>query len=346
MKARVLSHVSGFHMISGESEAAIRVGREALGMAEELGLDELRAHALNNIGTARVNLGDRGGLADLELSIEIALSVKSQESLRAYNNLANVLTTLGELARGREFYTEAFQLAERSGNARSARWTRSILPLYRFWAGDWDRALQLADEVVEETEPHHLVWLCRRVRAHVRLGRGDLAGGLDDAARAVEAARRVSEPQALCPALACYARVLLAADRAETAAEAADEALEIAMAPGYSPRWDLPDLAVVFAELGRPGDLLEALEAASPTRWVEASKLYATGDFGAAADVYGAMGALPEEAQARLTAAESLLAGGRRHEGEAALRSALGFFRSVGASRYADQSTALLAASA
>jgi DNA-binding SARP family transcriptional activator len=347
-KARVLSHVSGFHMISGESEEAVRVGREALAMAEELGLDELRAHALNNIGTARTNLGDTGGVADLERSIEIALSVKSEESLRAYNNLANVLTTLGELTRGRQLYTEAQRLAEHSGNGRFARRSRSILGLYRFWAGDWDQALQLVGEVIEETaqSPNNLEWLCRRVRAHIRLGRGDLTGGLDDATRGVGGARGVSEPQALCPTLACYARALVAVDRADTAAEAADEALQIATAGGYSPRWEWADLAVVCAEVGRTGDLLDALEAAAATRWVEASKLYTTGDFGAAADVYAGMGALPEEAQARMKAAESLLADGRRQEGEAALESALDFYRSVGASRYVDMGAALLAASA
>jgi tetratricopeptide (TPR) repeat protein len=335
-------------MISGESEEAIRAGREALAMAEELGLDELRAHALINIGGARVNLGDTEGLADLERSIEIALSVNSQESLRAYNNLALAVTTLGDVARGLELRTEALRLADHFGNVQWVRWCRSILPLYRFWAGDWDQALRLADEVIEEAarSPHLLEWLCRRVRAHVRLGRGDLAGGLDDATRGVEVARGVSEPQALCPTLACYARALLAADRADTAAEAADEALEIATSGGYSPRWEWADLAVLFAELDRTVDLRDALAARSATRWVEAAMLYSTGEFGAAADVYAGMGALPEEAQARLKAAESLLASGRGQEGEAALQSALDFYRLVGASRYVDEGTALLAASA
>ena len=39
---------------------------QALAMAESLGLDELRAHALDNLGCARCNAGDLTGLRDLE----------------------------------------------------------------------------------------------------------------------------------------------------------------------------------------------------------------------------------------------------------------------------------------
>ena len=87
-KAYVLANVSRFWMLAGLGEQAIRVGRQALAMAEELGLDELQAHALNNIGVSRLGMGDRGGLEDLERSIEIADAINSVESARAYGNLA------------------------------------------------------------------------------------------------------------------------------------------------------------------------------------------------------------------------------------------------------------------
>ena len=52
------SQISRYRMLADKNEDAIRIGEEALSMAERLGLDELRAHALDNIGTARTNLGD------------------------------------------------------------------------------------------------------------------------------------------------------------------------------------------------------------------------------------------------------------------------------------------------
>ena len=38
-------------------------------MAEEIGDDALRAHALNNIGVARISTGRLGGMDDLEESV-------------------------------------------------------------------------------------------------------------------------------------------------------------------------------------------------------------------------------------------------------------------------------------
>ena len=69
-KAYVLSTVSRFRMLAGESEEAVRVGEEALAMATSLGLDELRVHALTNIGPARFDLGRSAeGVADLEQAL-------------------------------------------------------------------------------------------------------------------------------------------------------------------------------------------------------------------------------------------------------------------------------------
>ena len=53
-------------MLAGETDDAIRRRAEALAMAEELGHDELQAHALDNIGIARLGWAINGGLDDLE----------------------------------------------------------------------------------------------------------------------------------------------------------------------------------------------------------------------------------------------------------------------------------------
>jgi len=58
------------------------------------------------------------------------------------------------------------------------------------------------------------------------------------------------------------------------------------------------------------------------------------------------MGSLPDEALARLRAAEVSAAAGRRAEADEHLQRALAFYRSVGATRYIREGEALLAASA
>jgi hypothetical protein len=70
------------------------------------------------------------------------------------------------------------------------------------------------------------------------------------------------------------------------------------------------------------------------------------GAFEEAAEIFGAMGAVPEEAFARLRAAEALVQAGRRAEADAQLQQALAFYRSVGATAYIREAEGLFAASA
>ncbi len=70
-------------------------------IAEQFDLDEIRAHALNTSGTARVGQGDVSGVAEIERSIEIAERMNALDlTLRGYKNLWSVLYELGEPAQG------------------------------------------------------------------------------------------------------------------------------------------------------------------------------------------------------------------------------------------------------
>ena len=61
--AWVLSQASRYAMLAGRTDDAIAYGRRALELAAEHDLPEVRVHALNNVGVARVNAGDHGGVA-------------------------------------------------------------------------------------------------------------------------------------------------------------------------------------------------------------------------------------------------------------------------------------------
>ena len=65
-----------------------------------------------------------------------------------------------------------------------------------------------------------------------------------------------------------------------------------------------------------------------------------------AADILAEIGALSDEAFARLRAAEALVDTGQRADADAQLRQALAFYRSVGATAYVREGEGLLAASA
>ena len=342
-KAHVLSQVSRYRALAEENEEAIQVGEEALGMAEALGLDQVRAHALDNIGIAKVNLGDLTGLDDLERSIEIAVAARSPEAARAYNNLGASVWGLGDFRRACTLIDEAVAVSERLGNATVGKYSRILQIQQLFPKGEWDEGLRRADaflEACEAGESHYLESNIRRDRANARLARGDVEGALDDARRIVGPARNAGDPQVLVPALVGVARLYVEAGRVDEARELAREAFSEA-----PPTYSLRDLAWAAAELDCAAELGERLEQTQlPTKWTDAARGLLQRDFLTAADVFYDIGVLDEEAAARLRAAEQLVAEGRRAEADEQLQKALEFYRAVGATRYISEGEALLAA--
>ena len=96
------------------------------------------------------------------------------------------------------------------------------------------------------------------------------------------------------------------------------------------------DLAVGLVPLGKQAEFLALVdESHVMTPWRNAAAAsYVSGDYSAAADVYAEIGALPEEAHARLRAAEAFVGEGRRAEADAELEEVVAFWRSVGATAY------------
>jgi hypothetical protein len=68
----------------------------------------------------------------------------------------------------------------------------------------------------------------------------------------------------------------------------------------------LPTFAAAARRLDLDGDLLDALAGQRAGPWVEAAQAYASSDFVKAAALLDEIGSLPDEAEARLRAAEQL----------------------------------------
>jgi class 3 adenylate cyclase/tetratricopeptide (TPR) repeat protein len=348
-KARVLSEVSRYHMLGDRFEDAIRIGSQALEMASELGLDEVRAHALDNIGSARANSGDLDGIRELEQSIEISDDIDSPESLRGYNNLFASLGSLGYLERAAAAVRAGLPVAERFGNAgRSARWLRFERVHVAYWEGRWEESMAILDETFSEVgSAHALSRYALEMRGRIRLARGDTRGAVEDADRSLALARQAKDPQTLYPALSFNAVAALELGRADDAERLADELLALRPADTAIPHHVSPlfDLAWVMSGLGRSEDLVEATERSTArTLHVDAAEALARGSYLAAADIYVRMGTLPNEAFARLRAAEQLSAAGRREEADQQLQPALAFWRSVDAKHFVREAEALLPA--
>src|SRR5207247_5226593 len=122
----VLCEVARYEMLADRLETAGELGSEALRLAEALGFDDLRAHALNTVGTARADLGDGEGLAELEESIALATRLNSiPDMLRGHNNLTALHILQGDLARTRAGEKKALELAEHFGHRGQARFIES-----------------------------------------------------------------------------------------------------------------------------------------------------------------------------------------------------------------------------
>ena len=348
-KANVVTMLSRFHMLAAEAPEAIRTGREVLRMAEELGGDDhLRAHALNNIGVARISTGDSAGMAELEESVALAESVNSPESVRSYGNLASVSYDLGDLERSNAMVEKGLALAERFGMWEPVRWLSAERNWGLYNSGRWDEVVRNLDPLIVEFESTEF-WMespCRWLRGRILLARGDLEQARADVDVALDRARIAKDPQLMWPALSLAARIHLLADPRQ-AGDFATEVLSDWRDRGFAITgtgdW-LGELVDTLHALGRDRDLLDYEAHQAPrTPWLTAALAFAARDYLKAAEVYGTCGARPLEARARLRAAEAFVREGRRAEADAQLESALSFWRLAGATAHVREGEAILA---
>jgi class 3 adenylate cyclase/tetratricopeptide (TPR) repeat protein len=349
-KAFVVSELARFAMLGDHDAKAVELAREAIAMAEELGLDEVRGRALNFLGVSEVKLGNLDGLAEIERSIEITVESPG-ERLRGIINLASMLGELGELQRSMELHEQGLHEAEQIGLLDPLWWLKAERAWDGYLSGRWDEAVAGAEEFLAETATgrlHYMEGAAYVVRGLVRLARGDGAGAVSDTAWVLEHSRAAQDPQVLHPSLAFHSHALLACGRRAEAEPLVDELLGRLQASRSSTLsyWIVP-FAVALTEMNRPAELdTLARNATISTRWLDAARAYAAREFEEAAAIHAEIGSIPEEAFARLRAAGALVEAGRRAEADAQLQHALAFYRSVGAAAYIREAEALFAASA
>ena len=180
--------------IAGDHKDGRRLGEAALAMAESLALNELAAHALTTIGMAKLGMGDRTGVSDIERALDIALEVGTPLASGVASNLAIQFMFDGNIQRAGLLWDESVRLAERFGDEASLFFLRASRAWLAFADGRWDQALDSADGVIKECEtgsPHTNEWLARIVRGSIREARGEAASALTDHLRGVEVAREI-----------------------------------------------------------------------------------------------------------------------------------------------------------
>lgn len=342
--ARVLAVSARTRAIALETDIALGLAQSAYDMAEALGLDELRAHALTTVALVHRALDDPAGDAEIERALEIALEIDSPIASTILNNMAVETSLRGDLVRTKELYERGLSLAERYGERGQIRFIRGNLMFLDFVSGRWDSALVTADGFIAEAEagaPHAQSNVAYAMRGSIRLGRDELDGALDDHLRALDLARERQDPQSIVITLTTAAATYAERGELDNARRLVDELLPLLRKHSIlGPTFLLGPWA---GELGVRDELLTICDAARRTPPNEASRLAVTGDFGGAADIYGHTGSLAGEAHQRHHAGRRALELGDLAEAEHQLRRSLEFHRSVDATYYIRRTEELLA---
>jgi class 3 adenylate cyclase/tetratricopeptide (TPR) repeat protein len=352
-RAEALAHQSGFLMLGGRFEEAIRVGAEALPLVEALGMTDQRARVHIVVGTARCGLGDTTGLDEIETGISVAEAAANFDMLiNGYLNLSSEFHFFGRLAEARLAWGRAIELAERYGLGRYLRSARADAVGWAYLDGRWDEAFALADELIGAVDAgnrHFTDSVVLALRGWIRLARGDSAGAERDTARAAELAH-ASDLQAQSSAYSIRAAVALAAEGRDEADGFASKLIAIgpALVAGLcSPFPNLTHVAWVFRDLGREREFSHAVLDATPIEspWNDAARAIGDGDFARAADIIDGIGHTAAAAYTRLRAAEAFAAAGQEIEAAAQRARADSFYRDVGGAQFAPDGEGLGSAS-
>jgi class 3 adenylate cyclase/tetratricopeptide (TPR) repeat protein len=341
--ARVLAFSARYRTLGGEFSQSLEVARNALQLAESLGLEELRIHALTTIGTAKLDLNDPTAEGDLRRAVELARAANSPLAAGALNNLSVVL----DFSDGREakdLLRAALETAAHFGDVSMARFLRGNLVTTDFAVGAWAEALAASDQFIAECEagsPHTLEGSVRETRGYMRVARGEVEPGLEDVRRALALARDADDPQSAFPGFVRVARVNLLANRLDEAESVFAEALDRDMhGRGI---WLLPEVGI---ELDRRSEVRAIFTPLQSSPMKTAGLALLDGEFGRAAEIYEAVGYAVFAADAWVRAGRDSLERGRRAAGEMELEKALAFYRSVGAELLVRRAEELLAKSA
>ena len=197
--ARASSGVAQLAMLAEDSEQALKWGQRALELATSLGDDSTRAHALVNIGCARVHL-DADDVTPLLDAHALADAVGEREdATRALGNLGYVLMTWGLPEPGRRYAEQALEYATEHEVHMYASYVTALLAWFRLRSGEWDEAERMTHGEIDRGITV-VQLLTKTVLAELAVRRGDQDAG-DRVADLAAHADRAAEPQRIMPAI-------------------------------------------------------------------------------------------------------------------------------------------------
>jgi class 3 adenylate cyclase/tetratricopeptide (TPR) repeat protein len=344
-KLEVVLQSAFTRLLLSDFEYAVETASDAVAILERLDDTRRLAYATWIRGMCRIELGDTGGLDDLDRAVALGRTLRPAHGANVFANVGIMLLDLGALDRASELWREAETAAREAGSVGESAYISVLQGRERYYRGEWDRAMRTFEERIAAAATGFAGFELRprTMSALIGLARGATGRAVGDAERALELARSVREVQSLHTALAVHSHVALLVGDPNAASASIRELLALIAKDGTQQvSLSLAVLPEPVLTFGLEREFEQALAAIrKQTPWKDAAQAMVAGDPSAAAEIYRSIGSRPDAARAHLIAARTGSAGSEGH-----LRAALDFYRSVGAAYYIREAEALLAATA
>ncbi len=343
------SRQAGLLALRSRPRECLSASQRALALAEELGLPMFASRVLQFRGIARAELGDLGGLEDIEQGMELAREIGHLQGVGiGYSNLGSITWIGRSPAEALDVYRAGIDFAQKRGMPGNAMWLKAEMTWLLYDLGRWDELVRLVDETIDsERTRGYASIIAMPQKTIVQVHQGRVAEGASLAHDFLSRAREAKDPQALVPALSAAA--LVAEARGDLASAATlvrelevstrefsamhrsrylPELVSIALAAGES---ELARTLIQSIDLedGRPGHSVAAARAAFAERTGMTDEALALHE--QAAERWADYGFVLGHASSLHGAGRCLLALGRRQEAASRLREARDIYESLGA---------------
>lgn len=242
---------SQFLMLQDRFVESIVWGKRAITLAEELGEIETRIHALNNVGTSLMILGEAGG--DTLLEESLVLSLKNgfhDHASRAYTNFSECCMTQRDFPKAEKLVTDGIAMCAQYDLDAAAHYLLGRHAQLRMEQGRLREAETIASGVLSKEglpQVMHLPALSVLGRVRMRLAQGDWLGLLK---QALEEGLFTGEPQRIIPVRLALMEAAWLLDTPAVATEHADALF--ALGTETMNPWDLGEFLVLSRRCAFP----------------------------------------------------------------------------------------------
>jgi DNA-binding CsgD family transcriptional regulator/tetratricopeptide (TPR) repeat protein len=241
--ARAYSARSQRAMTANQTDEALEFGQRALKLAAEFDDYGVRAHALNNMGSALLTRDVEAGISKLQESLAVSLEHNLHDHAgRAYANLVSIAVTQHITSVATRYATEGVEYCELHEVHDCLTYIRAYTAHLELNRGQWNKSAQFAARLIEQPA----LATAQRIPALVALAlvrarRGD--PGVD---QLLDEAMRLAMPTGELQRIGrvAAARAEVAWYRGDTQRVAEQAAIGLEAAIGRTARWLVGELAM------------------------------------------------------------------------------------------------------